>query len=77
MYVCICNRISDQQITDLVGRGEVDSYEELQEQTGVGDCCGKCDNFARDCVKEAMDLRPKPGQQFSTATGFAAQRCEA
>ena len=82
MYVCICNQISDKQITDLVGSGEVKSYEELKERTGVADCCGRCDSFARDCVNEAKSLTNKlgcqSGHQFNAAVpALVAQGCEA
>ncbi|MFP3874266.1 MAG: bacterioferritin-associated ferredoxin [Thiohalophilus sp.] len=50
MYVCICNTVTDRDIRKAVRRG-VDSFSELQQQTRVSTCCGRC----RDCAKQVMD----------------------
>jgi NifU-like protein len=50
--VCECKGITDQQIEQLVKSGEVDTLEQLQEQTGLGTVCGSCRAAASDRVDE-------------------------
>lgn len=41
MIVCICNAVSDHAIRRAVTNG-VASFDELQWELGVGNCCGEC-----------------------------------
>ncbi|MDZ7660954.1 (2Fe-2S)-binding protein [Thiohalophilus sp.] len=50
MYVCVCHAVTDRTIRKAVQNG-VDSFTELQQQTRVSTCCGRC----RDCAKQVMD----------------------
>jgi bacterioferritin-associated ferredoxin len=31
------------------------SFEQVQEQLGVADCCGQCEEYARDLVSEKQE----------------------
>ncbi|WP_051304686.1 bacterioferritin-associated ferredoxin [Chitinilyticum litopenaei] len=53
MYVCICNSVTDKQIRQAVAGG-VDSFLELQFETGVATCCGKCESCAKEVMAEAL-----------------------
>ncbi|MBE9608591.1 bacterioferritin-associated ferredoxin [Chitinilyticum piscinae] len=53
MYVCLCNNVTDKQIRQAVAGG-VDSFLELQFETGVASCCGKCESCAREVMSEAL-----------------------
>lgn len=50
MYVCVCNAVTDKEIRKAV-QGGVNSFSELQQQTRVSTCCGRC----KDCAKQVMD----------------------
>ncbi|MDZ7805459.1 (2Fe-2S)-binding protein [Thiohalophilus sp.] len=50
MYVCVCHAVTDRTIRKAVQNG-ADSFTELQQQTRVSTCCGRC----RDCAKQVMD----------------------
>jgi len=50
MIVCLCNRVSDRDITAAVHQG-TRCFEQLQDQTGVAACCGCC----HDCAREVFD----------------------
>lgn len=55
MYVCLCNGISDRQIREIVDRG-ANSLGEVQTYLPVANCCGRCEQSAReviDCHKES------------------------
>lgn len=46
MIVCICRRISDRDIARAARNGCL-SFDDLQIDNGVGTCCGKCHDSAR------------------------------
>jgi bacterioferritin-associated ferredoxin len=46
MIVCICHRVSDRDIA-RAARDGCPSFDDLQIDTGVGTCCGKCHDSAR------------------------------
>jgi len=46
MYICNCNAVTDHDIRREVAGG-VQSFAQLQERTGCGDCCGSCEAEAR------------------------------
>lgn len=52
MIVCVCNRVSDRDIQRLAAAG-CDSFEELQMETGVASCCGRCESCARETLAAA------------------------
>nr|WP_237380238.1 bacterioferritin-associated ferredoxin [Cupriavidus sp. SW-Y-13] len=49
VYVCICNQVTDREIHGAVHLG-VTTMDELAETLGVGTCCGRC----RDCAKQVL-----------------------
>jgi bacterioferritin-associated ferredoxin len=56
MYVCICNGITDKQISAAVASG-ASSLQELRDQLGVASQCGNCSDFAMSLLEES---RPAP-----------------
>lgn len=52
MIVCICKNIPERAIYRLVEEG-VDNFDELQFELGVSTCCGKCEPFAREVLRDA------------------------
>ncbi|MEO5625474.1 MAG: (2Fe-2S)-binding protein [Dokdonella sp.] len=56
MFVCICNAITDRSIREAASAG-VHSFSELRARTGCGDCCGSCEDLAREILHETA--RPR------------------
>lgn len=61
MYVCVCNAITETQVLESVASG-VSTLEDLQMETGVGNCCGCCTETARaylpsNCAEACPSLR--------------------
>jgi bacterioferritin-associated ferredoxin len=56
MYVCICNAVTDRTIREAASAG-VQSFAELRSRTGCGDCCGSCEDLAREILDTAV--RPR------------------
>lgn len=52
MIVCVCHRISDREIERLARHGCA-SFEELQIESGVSTCCGRCESCAREVYERA------------------------
>jgi bacterioferritin-associated ferredoxin len=52
MIVCVCQRVSDRDI-ERHARNGCASFEELQMDSGVGSCCGRCADCARDVFESA------------------------
>lgn len=50
MIVCVCNRISDREITRHVHAGM--NFDDLQLELGVATCCGRCESCARELVQQ-------------------------
>lgn len=53
MYVCICHRITDIQISEEVAKG-ADSLRELNKRLGVASQCGKCRQCAKQVLQQAI-----------------------
>jgi bacterioferritin-associated ferredoxin len=51
MIVCVCRRISDRDIARAARDGCM-SFDDLQIDIGVGTCCGKC----HDCARQTLAL---------------------
>ncbi len=51
MIVCICKNVNTSQIQEALGRG-VGSLEQLERETGLGSCCGKCRFTANRIINE-------------------------
>lgn len=52
MYVCICNRLKEDQIRSLAEQGM--SFEEIQAITGCSNTCGSCQMYAEELVLSAQ-----------------------
>ena len=50
MIVCVCNRISDREITRHAHAGM--GFDDIQLELGVATCCGGCEEYARQLVAE-------------------------
>ena len=57
MYVCICNGITDKQISAAVAKGAT-SLQELHDELGVASQCGSCSEFALSLIEESQALVP-------------------
>lgn len=53
MYVCICQAVTDRQITEAVRQG-ARSVKDLRRDLGVTAECGRCAGCARDCLRSAQ-----------------------
>lgn len=51
MIVCICKNVNNRQIQEALDRG-VTSLEHLEQETGLGSCCGKCRFVANRIINE-------------------------
>jgi len=51
MFVCLCNQVTTHDIEQVMAEGNL-SFEEVQQELGVADCCGQCEDFARNLVNE-------------------------
>lgn len=56
MIVCVCNRISDREITRQARAGM--SFDDIQLELGVATCCGRCEGCARDIVAQCAPGHP-------------------
>lgn len=54
MFVCLCNQVTTEDIEQAMIDGN-QSFEQVQEQLGVADCCGQCEEFARDFISEKTE----------------------
>ena len=59
MYVCLCNAITDRQIREAVERG-CTSLGKVQIHLPVANCCGACEDTAREVIESHVDSRPAP-----------------
>jgi bacterioferritin-associated ferredoxin len=58
MYICLCNAITDHDIRRAAADG-VRSFAELQARTGCSDCCGCCEDEARNTFQQAIEQAPR------------------
>jgi len=54
MYVCLCRCVRDHDLQQAAAAG-VQSFEELQQVTGVSTGCGRCEHVAREVFEGALD----------------------
>jgi bacterioferritin-associated ferredoxin len=54
MYICLCNAVTDHDIRREAANG-VQSFSELQARTGCSDCCGCCEQHARQTLALALE----------------------
>lgn len=56
MYVCICNAVTERSIREAAREG-MRTFAELQRRTGCGDCCGSCEDLAREILGDVAEVR--------------------
>ncbi len=56
MIVCVCNRVSDREITRQAHAGM--SFDDIQLELGVATCCGRCEGCARELVEQCSISHP-------------------
>ena len=64
MYVCVCNAVTERQISASVALG-ANSFQSLKQQLGVATCCGKC----------ARDVRQQLRDEVSACSGCHSASC--
>lgn len=58
MIVCLCQRISDRDITRQAQAGA--GFREIQRSLGVATCCGRCADCARELVQQCQPATASP-----------------
>ena len=58
MYVCICNALTDSDVTDIITTNNVVCMTELK-QHNICDNCTKCFDSVRDILVNCVDERFK------------------
>jgi bacterioferritin-associated ferredoxin len=53
MIVCVCHRISDRDIRRMAQQG-CQTFDDLQIDSGVSTCCGRCEDCAREVFSQAQ-----------------------
>ena len=51
MYVCVCQAVTDKQISATIAQGAT-TLQALRSELGVGTCCGKCTRDVRSQLRE-------------------------
>lgn len=72
MYICVCNGVTERQISAAVTEG-ASTMRDLRKCLGVASECGRCARSARECLRAAADTnRPalKAGWAESAARSF-------
>ena len=72
MIVCVCNRISDREITRQARAGM--SFDDIQLELGVATCCGRCEGCARH--RGAVRTGPPGGGAAPRRPGHRPARSE-
>jgi bacterioferritin-associated ferredoxin len=71
MIICVCYRISDRDI-ERHARNGCASFDELQMDSGVSSCCGRCADCAREVFESARASTSWPHTAASALTPLAA-----
>jgi bacterioferritin-associated ferredoxin len=58
VYVCVCMAVTEEQIHEAARRG-ARTLKDLQRDLGVASECGTCAAAARQCLKDAKEMRQK------------------
>jgi bacterioferritin-associated ferredoxin len=65
MYVCICHGITERQILRAVEQG-ARTLGDVQMNLPVGGCCGRCEDCAREVIRDCQ--RAKAGSSNALVT---------
>ncbi len=65
MIVCVCNRVSDREITRHVQAGL--DFSDIQLELGVATQCGQCEGCARELVDRCAAAGRAPALQALAA----------
>ncbi len=63
MIVCVCRDVSDREIRDWCDLGG-SSLEQLQADTGLGTCCGRCHDCASAVLETHAVISRANGTEF-------------
>lgn len=63
MYVCVCNNITDTELTDIINEHQCVSMTELKEY-GICDNCTKCFDSALSILNDCVDERFKDQEWY-------------
>lgn len=66
MYVCICNKVTDEQIRVACEQGAC-SIDCLKQRLQVATCCGRCQDCAKQVLREAQAAQWQDGFQVALA----------
>lgn len=53
MYVCICNNVKESDIDQVIADG-ASSVTSIEQQLGVGSCCGQCRPRALEYINQQL-----------------------
>ena len=53
MYVCICNNVKESDIDRVIAEG-ASSITSIEQQLGVGSCCGQCRPRALEYINQQL-----------------------
>ena len=67
MYVCICNAVTDGQITTALRHG-CETVADVSQRLGVGTCCGSCLPVAEELVERQQQAQHGQLTSASQAT---------
>ncbi len=59
MIVCVCRRVSDRDIERHAHNGCA-TFDDLQIDSGVSSCCGRCTDCAREVFESARSAQRHP-----------------
>lgn len=59
MYICICNAVTENAIKQEIQQGACTLYE-LCKRLKVGDCCGCCQDDAKQILEKSLTLDDHP-----------------
>ncbi|PCI71126.1 MAG: (2Fe-2S)-binding protein [Gammaproteobacteria bacterium] len=65
MYICICNAITDKQILKAQAKG-CESIDDIMQELGVGDSCGKCIVKAENLLIENAGVQRFSPSEYSS-----------
>ncbi|QVL45062.1 MAG: (2Fe-2S)-binding protein [Methylophilaceae bacterium] len=55
MYVCICNAVTEHEVSIAIDAGAT-TVKALNRQLGIGTQCGACVSCAKDCLSKKQSL---------------------